>query len=403
MFKHFWRVAGFCLLVTATLYLLLPTSTLATPSSHSSILLAQAASRDDVNAIASATTVFINENLESQDGLQSGTEYAGSGVIVAVREDSDSLRTNCVYSVLTNAHVVKLRAGDPEQPYGLRTSDGLIHSVQKHRFLGNVETNAIQGLDLALIEFMHDCQQPYPIATIAPPSNPQPNEAVLVSGWLKPASPTVERRRLSSSGKVTAVKPPEPQGGMSLVYDVEQVGVGMSGGPVFNAQGELMGIHSAQVEDGNFTKGQAVQLQQALQEIQRQGSTYNFKVAPPTISSSLIAELVRSLSPSADVLTPQQFQAGFDVSPTDWVFQSAQSLRDRYGCLQSFPDGSYRLKVETTRGQFAIDLGSCVQKLEEVLTASTQDLVKPQELQTSLNTLQQAITDLEQEVQSLRR
>src|SRR4028119_218585 len=90
--------------------------------SHPTIL-AQADDEADVSAIASATTVFINADLENKAKLEEEAKTgrfpkAGSGVIVARREDNDGITAgpggslgtskNFVHYVLTNAHVVEL-------------------------------------------------------------------------------------------------------------------------------------------------------------------------------------------------------------------------------------------------------------------------------------------------------
>jgi hypothetical protein len=412
-----------CLIAILVLFALIiaPNAVKAMATSNSSgntlekalpLQVAQASGSEDINAIARATTVFINENLEKKEDLQS-TAYGGSGVIVAVREDTSRIKLaderedvikNYVHSVLTNAHVVETKAGNPDQPYGLRLSNGEIRTIISHKFLGKITDTGVEGLDLALVEFMDDVA--HPVATIAQSGSIGRDESILVSGWLKPESDSTPRKRLSSAGRVKDIKPPEPRGGMSLVYDAEQVGVGMSGGPVFNAKGELVAIHSAQVQAGDPTQGQAIQLQEALQELQRQGGSYNFKIAPPSISSSWIANLVKSLTPSADILTSNEFGLGFieeEVTPGDSIYESVRSLKERYKCLKPFNDGSLRLKVDTTRGQFITDLHNCIASFEEnVIRASATNLVTHKEVDASLNSLKQSIEALEQEIRSLQ-
>jgi len=47
-----------------------------------------------------------------------------------------------------------------------------------------------------------------------------------------------------------------------------------------------------------------------------------------------------------------------DVQPTDWAFQSLQSLVERYGCIAGYPDGTYRGNRSLTRYEFAAGLNA---------------------------------------------
>ncbi|HEY9297337.1 MAG TPA: iron uptake porin, partial [Phormidium sp.] len=45
-----------------------------------------------------------------------------------------------------------------------------------------------------------------------------------------------------------------------------------------------------------------------------------------------------------------------DVQPTDWAFQALQSLVERYGCIEGYPDQTYRGNRAMTRYEFAAGL-----------------------------------------------
>ncbi|MBW4418589.1 MAG: iron uptake porin [Myxacorys californica WJT36-NPBG1] len=69
-----------------------------------------------------------------------------------------------------------------------------------------------------------------------------------------------------------------------------------------------------------------------------------------------------------------------DVRPTDWAFQALQSLVERYGCIAGYPDRTYRGNRATTRYEFAAGLNACLDRVNELIAASTADLVKKEDL-----------------------
>ena len=71
-----------------------------------------------------------------------------------------------------------------------------------------------------------------------------------------------------------------------------------------------------------------------------------------------------------------------DVRPTDWAFQALQSLVERYGCIAGYPDKTYRGNRATTRFEFAAGLNACLDRVNELIAASTADLVKKEDLAT---------------------
>ncbi|MGD1849573.1 MAG: iron uptake porin [Cyanophyceae cyanobacterium] len=71
-----------------------------------------------------------------------------------------------------------------------------------------------------------------------------------------------------------------------------------------------------------------------------------------------------------------------DVSPTDWAFQALQSLVERYGCIAGYPDGTYRGNRALTRYEFAAGLNACLDRVNELIAASTDPLATKEDLQT---------------------
>lgn len=71
-----------------------------------------------------------------------------------------------------------------------------------------------------------------------------------------------------------------------------------------------------------------------------------------------------------------------DVRPTDWAFQALQSLVERYGCIVGYPDKTFRGNRALSRYEFAAGLNACMDRVSELITASTADLVKREDLAT---------------------
>lgn len=71
-----------------------------------------------------------------------------------------------------------------------------------------------------------------------------------------------------------------------------------------------------------------------------------------------------------------------DVRPTDWAFQSLQSLVERYGCIVGYPDKTFRGNRAISRYEFAAGLNACMDRINELIGAGTADLVKQDDLVT---------------------
>lgn len=204
----------------------------------------QAITPDDINAMSSQTTVLIGQALKTSDGGQEAFN-PGSGVIIA--------RNGNTYYAVTNTHVVK--RPNPEGLWGVLTWDKKFHEVLDVgdniiRF-GNYQSRdlPIAGFDLALVKFT--ANQDYPIAVMGNSEQIQVNEPVYLSGWPKPEGGTARIVRVFSPGQLVKVEDtPFSNGGYNIMYD-NWTKPGMSGSPVFNQNGELIGIHAAGRRNGN--------------------------------------------------------------------------------------------------------------------------------------------------------
>ncbi len=71
-----------------------------------------------------------------------------------------------------------------------------------------------------------------------------------------------------------------------------------------------------------------------------------------------------------------------DVRPTDWAFQALQSLVERYGCIAGYPDRTYRGNRAMTRYEFAAGLNACMDQVNELIAAATNDMASKEDLAT---------------------
>lgn len=98
-----------------------------------------------------------------------------------------------------------------------------------------------------------------------------------------------------------------------------------------------------------------------------------------------------------------------DVQPSDWAFQALQSLVENYGCIQGYPDRTFRGQRPLTRFEFAAGLNAC---LDVLATLIAQAGINPDDLeairrlqaefQAELATLRGRVDALEAETATLR-
>lgn len=180
------------------------------------------------------TTYILPENNDRSDIYrltQSKTvrvvkaDSAGSGVIIGKQEN--------IYTVLTNWHVV-----DPDNSPTILTADDQQHQlVRPPRHIGN--------LDLAILQFQSTIQ--YPTAEIST-KIPTVGEKVYAAGFpltIGKIENTVSLGNQAfrlTQGKILIVPAKSFLEGYRLGYtnDTQQ---GMSGSPIFDGRGKLVGIH----------------------------------------------------------------------------------------------------------------------------------------------------------------
>ena len=97
-----------------------------------------------------------------------------------------------------------------------------------------------------------------------------------------------------------------------------------------------------------------------------------------------VSQLTEGTDTMAQVNSVSQLS---DVQPSDWAFQALQSLVERYGVIAGYPDSTYRGNRAMTRYEFAAGLNAALERINELITAGTANLLRKEDL-TTLQRLQ---------------
>jgi serine protease Do len=153
-------------------------------------------------------------------------QTSGSGVIIAKNED--------IYTVITNWHVV-----ESKENLAIITVD-----AKKHQVLA--DPKQLANKDLALVQFQS--QDSYEITKIGQ-KLPKVGESVYAAGfplyYPQSLETTLElgiKAFSFTQGKMSLILPKSLPEGYLLGY-TNDIQIGMSGGPIFNQQGLLIGIN----------------------------------------------------------------------------------------------------------------------------------------------------------------
>ncbi len=184
---------------------------------------AAALTAPEINQIAKNTTIRIV------------SQTSGSGVIIQ--------RDNNTYTVLTAAHVVAT-----EDNYDVITPDGQTVEVNPKTI------KKLPGVDLAVVQF----QSPntYQVVKLGNSNPLQEGSRSYVAGFPLRTMAISETIYTFTEGKITANASRPLKDGYALVYSNNTL-PGMSGGPVLDADGKLIGIHgradtTTKVQDQNL-------------------------------------------------------------------------------------------------------------------------------------------------------
>ncbi|MBH8566911.1 trypsin-like peptidase domain-containing protein [Nostoc sp. CENA67] len=149
------------------------------------------------------------------------TDFLGSGILLKNQGQ--------VYTVLTNAHV--LQAGEP--PYRIQTEDDKIYTAHLSH------SSSLGKNDLALLQFQSTGNN-YTVASLS--SSLAVGDEVFAAGFLATEEGTEEQGLAFTKGKVSLMLPKPLEGGYQLGY-TNDIQNGMSGGPLLNYRGEVVGVN----------------------------------------------------------------------------------------------------------------------------------------------------------------
>lgn len=152
----------------------------------------------------------------------------GSGVLIWKKKDGDKHK----YLVITNDHVVS----DRKLNYQLETPDGKVHET---KVISENVTDLVVD-DLALVEF--DSEQDYNIINPKVNVNTNKGDLVFASGFPF-TDDLVQSKELNfTTGNLVMFLEQPLIGGYQIGY-TNTLHNGMSGGPLLNKNGELIGIN----------------------------------------------------------------------------------------------------------------------------------------------------------------
>ncbi|NEQ77181.1 MAG: trypsin-like peptidase domain-containing protein [Okeania sp. SIO2C9] len=158
---------------------------------------------------------------------------AGSGVIIKQQGNT--------YTVVTNHHVIE---NNSNKLYPIMSGDGITHQATL------ISSPQMGNLDVALLQFTSD--RPYQVVEIANSNLLSVGETVIAAGfpnWHQPDSLEISSTRTWGSrafqltlGAVEMLPSRTLSQGYQLGY-TNDIKSGMSGGPILNSKGQLIGIN----------------------------------------------------------------------------------------------------------------------------------------------------------------
>jgi serine protease Do len=183
----------------------------------------------EVAQVAVPTTVRIDNPL--------GADLGGSGVIIA--------KSGNTYTVLTCNHVLK----NPNLEYQIYTSKKKTYKVTQVTNLQKTESDP----DLAIAKF--ESAEEQAVAPVSDSDEAGIGSGVYISGYPKSIETEGEREYEFTNGQVSS-RPDKRAGGYTMRYTAV-TRRGMSGGPVFDVSGRVVGIHGQGDREKESTAGGA--------------------------------------------------------------------------------------------------------------------------------------------------
>ncbi|WP_293148298.1 MULTISPECIES: serine protease [unclassified Microcoleus] len=283
-----------------------------------------------VEILAQTASQFVNPPSQTLTGLPSEIETkakqitvrierkvgGGSGVIIA--KNKTEKENKYTYYVLTAAHVLT----KTEQDYTIIAPDN-----QRYTIKSGTEKK-LEGLDIAVVSFTSEIN--YSVATLGNYELKNKNY-IFVFGWpvsknyIKPSSLLTAGWFLSpETTRIYDAKDAfSLQDGYELTYTNMTQG-GMSGGPVFDTQGRVIGIHGkTETQDGvNIGYSLGIPSKTILSLINNLGVQEGLAVETSTPEFPTTKELTNILQMSRTIKKPSS-----EAQEEDWINYGNQSWR----------------------------------------------------------------------------
>ncbi|MGL5059140.1 MAG: S1 family peptidase [Microcoleus sp.] len=200
--------------------------------------------------------------------IRSAQKVVGTGIAI--------YKQGSQYAVVTNEHVLK--AG--KAPYQIQTPDGKIYQATE------VKDVNFKGNDLAMLRFTSSIE--YTTAKLGK-LPPKVGDDVFAGGFPFAEEGKKDRGFVFKTGKVWQVLDKALEGGYQIGYtnDIEK---GMSGGPLLNVRGELVGVNGVHAYP---LWGDPYQYQDGTQPsatLREQMSKYSWGIPIGTFQDSVLPE-----------------------------------------------------------------------------------------------------------------
>ena len=295
-------------------------------NTEAAVVLAQALSPEEINLRAKQTIVRI-------DGA--GT---GSGTLIDY--------SNNVYTVLTSWHVVK-NSGD----YTIRTIDGRTHQIDP------ATVKRLPGLDLAVLTFNSDLS--YQRVELGDSSNLSEGQNVYFAGYPGELRQEDNRYYRFFPANLVGILPKTTENGYSLIYNGEAF-PGMSGSPVFNKNGLMIGVHGeANIHAlSGGTSNYAIPINSYKQAI-AQLDTATPADSPAQTQTEVEPEVEPEAEPEAESVPEVVIDA--DVEPDNSQQPEAESSSNNISSVPTFTPDPSDSESETVTEPQASELETATQ------------------------------------------
>ena len=157
-------------------------------------------------------------------------QSGGSGFIIQKQRD----RQGILYTVVTNDHVTS-----GGKTFKIETHDQKLHPATLYKKI------KFTNYDIAIVQFRTSANLSYPIAQLAPSQTLTTGDPVYAAGFPYDINTGNSNQFRFSAGRFSLSAPQRLREGYQFGY-TSRVRKGMSGGPVFNSNGQVIAINGVQ-------------------------------------------------------------------------------------------------------------------------------------------------------------